>query len=275
MSLPQRSTQHNVPIGAIRVTVQSSQIIPWSKLLGGSPDPFIAISIDSGDEIVRTSAKNHCFDPTWMETHYIPVNTLNASLKLTLYNHHAHWKHTFLGAARFNLSKLQGDPALGGISARLSKDQKERGEVLFDLAFYPIVPPGSEPTNAYFSGILTLYIRRAENLQPSEDMGELNPAAEIRLGVGDKPIHSTQRVAKTANPLWQSTCSFFCVDKSCCTIHVTVTNDGRASPVIGQLSIRLEDLLEGLDTGVDSWSLSGCRRGKLVLGAIWGPLNLP
>ena len=46
-------------------------------------------------------------------------------------------------------------------------------------------------------------------------------------------------------------------------------------PLVGYLSVRLVDLLESnKETGRDWWPLSGCKSGKLRIGAEWKPLSI-
>ncbi len=70
-----------------------------------------------------------------------------------------HRKDFNMGSASFDLSKLQEDATMEGLDAKVLKDGKERGEIRFDLSFYPVLKPqkidgGKEEelpdTSAYF-----------------------------------------------------------------------------------------------------------------------------
>lgn len=46
-----------------------------------------------------------------------------------------------MGAASFDLSALGEDGVQEGIEARILKDGKDRGELRFDVSFYPVLKP--------------------------------------------------------------------------------------------------------------------------------------
>lgn len=90
-------------------------------------------------------------DPTWMETHFIPVKSLLSQTKLRfdLYDHHEHIRrHTLLGSGILDYSCLNGTGMENwqhsGVRVLLRKDEvgvegglgKDKGEVLCDLSFY-------------------------------------------------------------------------------------------------------------------------------------------
>lgn len=92
-------------------------------------------------EVALLLNEPHRFDPTWMETKYIVVTSLDDTLNLHLYDYHEHRRHSYLGGAVFNLAKLREDVAPGGIHLPLVRNEKTRGELLVDVIFYPTVEP--------------------------------------------------------------------------------------------------------------------------------------
>jgi Ca2+-dependent lipid-binding protein len=101
-----------------------------------------------------------------------------------------------------------------------------------------------------------------------------------KLYVGDtsKPIFKSKPVKHSNSPVWEASQEFICADKasSVVTIEVIDERDFLKDPVIGYLSIKLEDLLEAKKVvGRDWWPLSGCASGKIRLGIEWKPLNMP
>lgn len=81
------------------------------------------------------------YNPTWMESKFILINALNESLVLNLWDYNDHRKNTQLGSATFELSKLLEDATQENIRSPLLKDGKERGELRYDLAWYPVLEP--------------------------------------------------------------------------------------------------------------------------------------
>lgn len=80
-----------------------------------------------------------------METKFILINSLSENLILHLYDYNDHRKNTLLSTATFELSKLVDDASHEGIVSPLLKDGKERGELRYDVTYYPVleVPEGS------------------------------------------------------------------------------------------------------------------------------------
>jgi Ca2+-dependent lipid-binding protein len=107
--------------------------------------------------------------------------------------------------------------------------------------------------------------------------GDLNPFAKVFMGGSPTPIHSTNRSRHTNNPVWESPIEFLCSDKASSIIIVKVIDDRDflKDPVVGYMSVRLEDLLEAkIDASRDWWPLSGCKSGRIRLGVEWKPLHM-
>ena len=67
------------------------------------------------------------------------INNLTETLNLTVFDYNDHRKNTLLGAASYELAKLQDDAEQENLQAALLKDGKERGEIRFDLSWYPVL----------------------------------------------------------------------------------------------------------------------------------------
>ena len=126
-------------------------------------------------------------------------------------------------------------------------------------------------------GIVRLTLHQAKDLDTSKSMSnDLNPFAKVLLSSHSPPIHVTPKVKHTLNPIWESSTEFLCSDKhsSVVTVKVIDDRDFLKDPMIGYLSIKLDDLLEAKKTAKDWWPLSGCRNGRLRMSAEWKPLNM-
>lgn len=84
---------------------------------------------------------NHSHNPSWAETKFILVNSLADSLVLNLWDYNDHRKDTLLGSSTFELSTLQEDAVQEGVLSQVLKDGKERGELRYDVSFYPVLKP--------------------------------------------------------------------------------------------------------------------------------------
>jgi hypothetical protein len=55
---------------------------------------------------------------------------------------------------------------------------------------------------------------------------------------------------------------------------VQVIDDNREDPILGHIFLRLDDLLDGNESGVEWWPMSGCKTGEVMIRAVWRPLKL-
>lgn len=81
------------------------------------------------------------YNPTWMETKFVLVNSLAEVLNLNLYDFNDHRKDTLLGTTTFELAQLQEEAVHEGLTSQLLKDGKDRGELKYDISFYPVLKP--------------------------------------------------------------------------------------------------------------------------------------
>lgn len=90
-------------------------------------------------------------------------------------------------------------------------------------------------------------------------------------------LTTEKRFKHTANPVWETPVEFLCSDKRTSTVTIKVIDDRDflKDPLIGYMSIRLEDLLAAkVEAGRDWWPLSGCKTGRVRISAEWKPLNM-
>lgn len=270
-------------IGVIKVTVHNARNIKASKIGGGTPDPYVSFSINNRTELTKTKYTDSTYNPTWNETKLLIINRLTDNLVLTVMDYNEHRKDTELGASIFELSKLDEDATQEDLSLPILKDGKEKGELRFDVSYYPVLKPqvdesGVEELPESGVGIVRLTIHQAKELDTSKPRtADLNPYAKVFLGNSAVPLHATARVKHTVQPIWESTTEFLCTNRtsSIVTINVIDDRDFLKDPVIGSLSVRLEDLFKARkEAGRDWWPLSGCKSGRLRLTVEWKPLNM-
>ncbi|KAF8168240.1 C2 domain-containing protein [Crassisporium funariophilum] len=267
-------------IGVIQVVVRSARGIKGTKIGGGTPDPFVSLSIENRAELARTKYKNNTYNPTWQETKYILVNSLNEQLILNLYDFNDHRKDTLLGSTSFDLNKLLEDSTQEDLVAQLLKDGKDRGELRYDVNYYPVIEPeeGSAEVLDSTVGIVRLILHQAKELDQSKSLsGDLNPLAKVYLNSSPSSSFATPCFKHTASPVWEAPHEFLCTDKASATITIKVIDDRDflKDPVVGYMSIRLVDLLDMRgQAGKDWFPLSGCRSGKMRVSAEWKPLSM-
>ena len=143
----------------------------------------------------------------------------------------------------------------------------------------PVTPIFVTPTTTLADvGVVRITVHQAKDLETSGvRASDLNSYAKVFLGSSSNPIHTTSRTKHTSQPVWESATEFLCASRSSSIITVMVIDDRDfiRDPVLGYLSVRLQDLLEAhKETGRDWWQLSGCKSGRVRLTAEWKPLNM-
>ncbi|KAG2756512.1 tricalbin [Suillus brevipes Sb2] len=269
-------------IGVIQVTIEAARGLKANKIGGGSPDPYVSVSINNREELARTKYKPSTYNPTWMETKFVLVNSLQESLVLNLFDYNDHRKDTPLGAATFELQKLLEDATQEGLELPVLKDGKDRGMMRLNVNYFPVLKPesfnGKENLPQTNVGIVRLTIHQAKELDATLSLsGDLNPLVKVFLGNSTSYTHRSQIIKHTNNPIWESSTEFICADKSSSVITLKVIDerDFLRDPVIGYMSVRLVDLLQTDPTvNREWWPLSGSKSGKIRLSCEWKPLQM-
>jgi Ca2+-dependent lipid-binding protein len=130
-------------IGVLQVTIHGARSLKGVKLGGGSPDPFVSLSLNQRAELARTKYKHNTYNPTWGETKFLLVNNLTDALVLTVWDYNDHRKNTELGAVMFELDALRQDATREGLEGPVLKDGKEKGTLRYDVSFYPVLKPAA------------------------------------------------------------------------------------------------------------------------------------
>ena len=60
---------------------------------------------------------------------------------LALFDYNERRKDTPLGAALFEMNKLIEDATFEGVELPILKDGKDRGQIRFDVSYYPVLKP--------------------------------------------------------------------------------------------------------------------------------------
>lgn len=98
---------------------------------------------------------------------------------------------------------------------------------------------------------------------------------KVYLGSDASPVHKSQIIKHTNNPVWESSTEFLCSDKhsSVITVKVMDDRDFMKDPVVGYMSVCVGDLITaGTSEGRDWWPLS--KTGKIRISSQWKPLHM-
>lgn len=269
-------------IGVLKVTINDARGLKAVKFGGGDPDPYVTLALGAKPVITKTKMVASTANPTWHDTKFILVNTLADVLNLGLWDYNEHRADNHLGTVSQELSVLQDDAEKEGLSGKIISGGKDRGELRYDLSYFPVLQPikaadGSvEAPPDTSTGIVRLTIHQAKDLDISRVHGDLNPFAKVFLGASKVPTHTTPILKRQNQPIWESHCEFLVSDKHSSMISINVVDSRELlhDPTLGRLSVKLVDLLEMKERGQDWLPLKDSRAGKIRITTQWKPVAM-
>ncbi|WWC72638.1 uncharacterized protein I206_106602 [Kwoniella pini CBS 10737] len=275
-------TPLDAAIGVLRITVLDARGLKAIKFGGGDPDPYTAIALGAKPAITHTKTIPSTSNPSWQETHFILLNSLADVLNFNVFDYNDHRPDNLLGTVSHELGTLSEDAEQEGIVGKILGGGKDRGELRYDLSYFPVLKPeknpdGSlEPVPETATGIVRLTLHQAKDLDINRLYGNLSPYAKVFLGNSRKEVHKTQILKNMNQPIWESSCEFLVPEKgnSVVTIGVVDAREMATDGDLGKITVRLTDLLEARARQQDWFPLKGSKAGKLRLTAEWKPVAM-
>jgi Ca2+-dependent lipid-binding protein len=263
------------------VHVESARGLKATKVGGGAPDPYVTMGIGLKPAINKTKTIDSTANPTWNESQYILINSLMDTLHLSIFDYNEHRADNLLGTISHELAGLAADAEQEGLTGKVFSDGKDRGELHYNLSFYPVLLPQKladgtvEPPADSTTGIVRLTIHQAKDLDLSKVTGTLSPYAKVYLGSGQH-IHRTPTIKSSNTPIWESSTEFLVPNKNQSTVTIRLQDDREfaRNPALGTATIRLTDLLEAKNRQQDWFPLSKARSGKIRISTEWKPLGI-
>ncbi|KZT58286.1 tricalbin [Calocera cornea HHB12733] len=273
-------------IGVLQVRLVSARGIKGVKVTGGAPDPYVSVSINEREELARTKYQPSTYNPYWGEVKFLLVSSLKEPLTLNIMDYNEHRKDMQLGTVTWPMDTLEQDAEQDEIVGKIMRDGREMGEIQFDVSFFPVLQPlkgatgEPEPLPDTKTGILRLTLHQAKELDTSKTgsltVRELNPYAKVSLGTQE--VHRTKLAKGTNNPVWESAKEMLIPDRharnAVITVQIIDDRDILTDPVVGRLSITVDELLKAKEMDRDRFPLTGCKTGWVRMSAEWKPLNM-
>ena len=269
-------------IGILQVTIYNARGLKNPDKFSGTPDPYVVLSINSGRELARTEIQQSTTTPRWNETKSILINSLNDALSFQIFDFNEIRKDKMLGTANFDLKQLEVDAEHENVSGQIMYNAKPRGEIVFDVRFYPVLlskkrPDGTEEAPPETTtGIVAFTIHQAKDLDASKSLvGALNPYAVFLLN--GKEVHISKKLKRTNNPVWDEHVEMLVHNRMNCRLGVMIKDarDLSADPIIGSYQIRLNDFLERMEAQQDWFTLANANSGKIRMEVKWKPVIMP
>ena len=269
-------------IGVLQVTIYTARGLKNPDKFSGTPDPYVVLSINSGRELARTEIQQSTTTPRWSETKTILINSLNDALSFQIFDFNEIRKDKLLGTANFDLKQLEENAEHENVSGQIMYNAKPRGEVVFDVRFYPVLRPKKredgteEPPPETTTGIVAFTIHQAKDLDVRKSLvGALNPYAVFLLN--GKEVHISKKLKRTNNPVWDEHVEMLVHNRMNCRLGVMIKDarDLSADPIVGSYQIRLNDFLERMEAQQDWFTLANAESGKIRMEVKWKPVVMP
>lgn len=260
-------------IGVLKVHVQSGRGLKATKLGGRAPDPYVTIGIGAKPVTNISKTIDSSANPTWNETHYLLVNSLNDNLSFTVYDYNEHRPDSDLGNVLFDLSKMDENAEQPALSSKIIREGKERGELNYGISYFPVLKPTKLPDGTVedppesSTGIVRLTVHQAKGMPSSST----HTYAIVSLGK-DQEIFRTAKVKGSA-PVWNAHTEFLVPEQQKSIVTVALLDHNHTH--VGKAIIRLTDLLSAKERQQDWFPLSPPNSGSVRLTTDWKPLLLP
>ena len=229
---------------------------------------------------------------------------------MTVFDENLNRSDSNCGVIGFDLKSLEQDAEQTDVSGEIQLEGKPRGRIRFDAVFSPVLTPKKLPdgtvepvpeTSEFLiphlslslfrvgrnnaltflppslsiavSGVVRLVVHAGKDL---DSRGRaINPFFKVTLN--NRPIHRSQTLKRTPNPIWERPTEFLVTSKPTAVIGLEVMDDNSilSDSRLGIFKIKLEDVLESNRKGNDWFPLSNCRSGKVRITAEWKPVVMP
>ncbi|KAF9199830.1 hypothetical protein BGZ49_010006 [Haplosporangium sp. Z 27] len=154
-------TIYRPPIGIMRVQMFAGRHIR-NVDIGNDSDPYVVITGDRGISRGRTKTIMNNLNPEWNEIFYVTVNSTKQIFEFECWDYQKVTKDRTLGMTEFSMSELVEElPDKSGYIARpkidrwaplKQKDGREKGEIHYELSFFPSLKVAEEATEAEKAG---------------------------------------------------------------------------------------------------------------------------
>lgn len=269
-------------IGVLAVTIHGAYGLKNIDRVSGTPDPYAVVSLNGRDALGKTKTVKENTNPQWGETLYVIITSLNDSLTLQLYDWNEYRKDKELGTATFPLEQLEEIMEHENLQLEVMANGKARGVVQADVRFFPVLESlkledgTEEPAPESNTGIARFTVEQAKDLDGTKSLiGSLNPYAVLLLN--GKEIHTTRKLKRTNNPIWDNGSKEFLVtDRKAARLGLVIKDDRdiAADPILGTYQIKVDDMIQLMDKGQEWYHLAGAKTGRAKMMLQWKPVSM-
>lgn len=264
--------------GVLQVTVWNARGLRRLQMEGGSPRPYISISLNGSQELARTRTVDPTSDPTFRETKYLLLKDLQGLLSLIPMDENDGMQPARLGESRFDLSTLNTNPSPGRLNKAIMFANQPVGSVNYTLEYYPIMKPEigpdgqTKPLPETAAGVMHLTMHQARHLVKPESFGKLN--AKARLSLNQKVIKETAVIKDTSDPVFEDVTEFVVIERFGSTVTVDILGETKSEEdqVIASMSVKVDDLINATKRKQDWFPFPGVDDSQMRMSAQFKPI---
>ena len=272
----------NLAIGVVAITLHGAHGLKNPDKFSGTPDPYVAVSLDRRAVIARTKTITQNANPRWNETLYIIITSFTEALTLQIFDYNEFRKDKDLGTATFALDQLEQVNEHENLPLEVTANGKRRGLLQADVRFFPVLEGikgedgQMEPPPESNTGIARFTVEQAKELDGSKSVvGQLSPYAVLLLN--GKEVHVSGKLKRTNNPVFPDASKEFLVtDRKSARLGLVIKDDRdlASDPILGTYQIKLNDMIQLMDKGQEWFHLAGAKQGRAKLTLDWKPVAL-
>ncbi len=268
-------------IGVVAVTIHRAQGLKNTDKFSGTPDPYVAISLNQRNVLAQTKTIYENTNPIWNETKYIIITSMHDNLTLQVFDYNDIRRDRELGVATFPLSRLQEVPEHDNEQLEIISNGKPRGIVAADVRFFPVMEAGTtedgklEAPPESNTGIARFTVAQAKDLDGDKSfIGQLSPYAILLLN--GKEIYVSKKLKRTNNPIWEAYKEILITDRKTAKLGLVIKDDRglAADPILGTYQIKMDDMLKVMEREQEWYNLAGAATGRVKMTLQWKPVAL-
>jgi Ca2+-dependent lipid-binding protein len=269
-------------IGVVAITLHRAQGLKNPDKFSGTPDPYVAISLNSREMLARTKTVHENANPVWNETKYIIVTSFVDTITMQVMDYNEVRRDKELGVLSFPLEKLQDNPGYENEQLEVIQNGKPRGIVAADIRFFPVLEAGEDaegkpqPPPESNTGIARFKVEQVKELDSSKSLiGQLNPYAVLLLN--NREIFVSKKLKRTNDPIWDSCYKEILItDRKTAKLGLVIKDDRSpgTDPILGTYQIKLDDMLRLMEKGQEWYQLAGAKQGRAKMTLEWKPVAL-
>lgn len=267
-------------IGVVAVTVHGGSKLRNPDKFSGTPNPYVALSLNRRKPVAQTRTVHDENSPKWNETLFAIISSFTDTLTLQVFDWNEFRKSKELGCATFALDQLEEVHEHCNLALDVLASGRNRGALNVDVNFFPVLgrskTEGGEdiPAPELNTGIAQFTVVQAKDLDTCESVnGILNPVAVLLLD--GKEQKASKKLKRNYNPIFpHASKELLVTDRKSARLGVLIKNEHFGEHTIARFNIKLNNLLSSIERGQEWFNLEGSSSASVKLTCEWKPVAL-